>query len=190
MSENDAQIDVNGTGDAIGDEFDELMGEDYDSSTAVLLYGLVAFGINVTSLLIYMLFDDKAWIMAAKNFLHSHQKAWWGVGWSWLLLSFFDNELTRAIFTFAIMWSFMGPFVWNWVDWTDFLIDNIGSDDIWFWIWLAIHAAVNLIEILWVALVVPSAYDWIENAPFYNPEAEEELFEDEEEEVEEEEEEF
>lgn len=117
MSENDAQIDVNGTGDAIGDEFDELMGEDYDSSTAVLLYGLVGFGINAAAILLYMLFNDKTYIAASAGFLDSHLKAWFPVAWGWLLLSFFDNEFTRAVFSMAVMWSFKGPFVDFWVEW-------------------------------------------------------------------------
>lgn len=58
-SENDAQIDVNGTGDAINDEFNELT-EDFDDSSMVLLYGLTAFGINIVSILVYMLFDDES----------------------------------------------------------------------------------------------------------------------------------
>merc|ERR1712127_856073 len=145
----DAQVDVNGTGDAINDEFNELT-EDMDSSAMVYLYGLVAFGINAVSILIYLIFDaESANIAMFYPSVMTHGKTWWGVGWAWLLLSFFG--------------------------------------DVWSYIWLAIHAAWNLLSILYIALITPGIYYWIENAEYYNPEAEEELIEEEEEEEEEEE---
>merc|ERR1712127_802468 len=154
----DAQVDVNGTGDAINDEFNELT-EDMDSSAMVYLYGLVAFGINAVSILIYLIFDaESANIAMFYPSVMTHGKTWWGVGWAWLLLSFFDNEVTRGIFSLAVMWSFTGPFVFQWVD------------------------LIN-----YIALITPGIYYWIENAEYYNPEAEEELIEEEEEEEEEEE---
>ena len=181
----DAQVDVNGTGDAIQDEFDELM-EDYDNSTMVLLYGVTAFGINIASILVYMLFyDESANITMFKRSVDTHGQTWWGVAWSWLLLSFWDNEVTRGIFSLAVMWSFTGPFAYQWYDLSEYIIAwDFG--DFWSYIWLAIHAVWNLVSILWVALVVPGVYYWVENAEYYNEEAEEELFEeDEEEEMEE-----
>merc|ERR1712127_164173 len=182
----DAQVDVNGTGDAINDEFNELT-EDMDSSAMVYLYGLVAFGINAVSILIYLIFDaESANIAMFYPSVMTHGKTWWGVGWAWLLLSFFDNEVTRGIFSLAVMWSFTGPFVFQWVDLINYVIAwDFG--DVWSYIWLAIHAAWNLLSILYIALITPGIYYWIENAEYYNPEAEEELIEEEEEEEEEEE---
>lgn len=159
-------------GDASQQEFEDMMGDDYSSATAVYLYGMTGFAVTIVTTVIYMLFDDKTYVVASKGFHMAHLKAWFPVAWSWLLLSFFDNEFTRALMFLAVMWSFKGPFVDFWTEWGLFFLAFEGSDDSAKYIWFVIHGAANLFEMLWIALVVPGVYDWLENAEYVNPESE------------------
>jgi len=179
----DAGVDVNGTGAGIEDAFDEITG-DLDNSGATFYYGITAWVMVLATYLAYeFTFEESKYIAFFMSYLWEVQTAWWAPAWGWLILSFFDNEATRAIFGLSVMWSLRGPFVYHWVSliqfihWADF--GETGA-----YIWTAIHVVFGLVQILLQALLIPSVLQWIETAAYYNEEYEEEPLIDEAEEEE------
>lgn len=180
MSDDDARVDVNGTGDEAQESFDELT-EDLDGSEMVMLYGITAFGISIGSIVLFTLFNnDNPNIAGFSPSVKTNMSSWWGPAWAWFLLSFFDNEVTRGIFSLAVMWSFTGPFVFQWCDLITYILAWQAAGNLmdgWSLIWVAIHSAWNIFGMLWITLITPSIYEWIENADYSNNESDESLSE-------------
>lgn len=169
----DAQIDTDGSGDAVEDAFDELLGDDMDLADYVTWYGILAFGLAGGSMVLYFILPETfAWYYGS---LIDHQKAWWPVAWSWLLLGFWDNEHTRALHRFLVLQSLLGPFKEYWVflgELVDIFSTTSYWSNLWSWVNLAIVLVYNVISVLFQVFFIPKVYEWIDTAPYYNEEYE------------------
>ena len=111
--EKEIGFETDGSGQAIEDAFDDITGG-MEPAGAVAWYGILALGMAVTSLTLYLLFDGKR-IGAYTWAMYAHQAVWWPVGMVWLTMQFWDNEVVRYVFELAVTMSWAGPYLLYWV---------------------------------------------------------------------------
>ena len=71
------------------------------------------------------------------------------VGIAWLLVMFYDTDLTRDVFTDIATLSMWGPWENHWDANASFFIDGMAADnwdDLWFWVWTAVFVTATLVE--------------------------------------------
>jgi hypothetical protein len=71
------------------------------------------------------------------------------VGIAWLLVMFYDTDLTRDVFTDIATLSMWGPWENHWDANASFFIDSMADkerDDLWFLVWTAVFVTATLAE--------------------------------------------
>jgi len=172
LMQDEAQIDTDGAGDALEDAFDEITGG-LESADAVFLYGIVAFGLAAGSMVLYFILP--ATFADYRGSLTDHAQTWFPVAWGWLVLGFWDNEATRATFSFLVLQSMNGPFKRYWEFLSELTVAYTTAgywSSFWSYINVAIVFVYNLLSIMYQVFLIPKIYDWVENAPYYNEEYE------------------
>ena len=110
--------------------------------------------------------SDKGWLEAYSNGFTSRVINYFPVGMAWLLIMFYDTDLTRDVFTDIATLSMWGPWENHWAANADFFIAGLeegNGGNPWFWVWTAIYVTWTLVEQVLQIMLLPKVYGWTGN---------------------------
>ena len=161
----DASVDTGNIGSTTEDLAGELIG-DRSNAEAVLFFGLASLILSFGSMFMAnFLGANFTWAAAGAGWFASNVKWFLPAGMCWILLSFFDNDFTRAVFRDLAAATLIGPFYSHWASivgiyWSaSATASNLVSPG--FYIWLAIFTALTVFEQVVQVLLLPQVFDWI-----------------------------
>ena len=99
-----------------GDKAEKAFGiHKLKEETARTIYGAIALGSAITTILCYLLMNKFVATKTYKFIVYVHQGVWWPVAVTWICLYFFDGMLLRHLFEIAVTLSLAGPMFLYWV---------------------------------------------------------------------------
>ena len=179
--ESEAQIEGGDSGQAVEDGVQDFIGEK-DPAEAVFFYGVYTLSMGGGFALLWVLLNKQSWVYLYKDGFLSRITFYLAAGMAWLMVSYFDGEYMRSIYTDIQALSIMGPFFFHWYGWGMMLMSVLENGKVLDWIFLAVWAAITVIEAVFQITLLPSVFDWAENAPILSNDVKTEGDEEEEEE--------
>ena len=163
----DAQIDGGDRGARAEDNVAGFIGDKNDGE-AVRWYGMYNMWMTIGTLLWYMNFNNKWYIAGNFNWYMSQLQFSFPVFISWVMVSFFDGEFMREVFSDIVTLSILGPFAAHWYTLAQFYLAGEGSylDDLEFWLWFAIYGAFTIFQMIIQVVLLPQVYDWSDSASY------------------------
>ena len=176
--ESEAQIEGGDSGQAVEDGVTDFIGEK-DPAESVFFYGVYTLSMGGGFALLWVLLNKQSWVYSYKDGFLSRITFYLAAGMAWLMVSYFDGEYMRSIYTDIQALSIMGPFFFHWYGWGMMLMAVLSGGKVMDWIFLAVWAFVTVIEAVFQITLLPSVFDWAENAPILSNDVKTEEEEDE-----------
>ena len=162
--ESEAQIEGGDSGQAVEDSVNDMIGEK-DPAGAVKFYGVYTLSMGGGFALLWVLLNKQSWVYTYKDGFLSRITFYLAAGAAWLMVSFFDGEYMRQIYTDIQALSIFGPFFFHWYGWGMMLMSVLEGGKVIDWIFLAVWAAVTVVEAVFQISLLPQVFEWAETAP-------------------------
>lgn len=162
--ESDAQIEGGDSGQAVEDGVNDFIGEK-DPAGAVWFYGVYCLSMGGGFALLWVLLNKQSWVYSYKDGFLSRITFYLAAGAAWLMVSFFDGEYMRQIYTDIQALSIFGPFFFHWYGWGMMLMSVLEGGKVLDWIFLLVWAAVTVVEAVFQISLLPQVFEWAESAP-------------------------
>lgn len=171
----EAQIDTGNAGGKTEDAANDLLGNP-DNDKAVLLYGVISLSSALISILLFILLNNKYYIASSSQYFLSHVATFLPIGMGWVMISIFDGEFMREVFSDLAWLSILGPFFYHWYATVSFIIAMqnggakwtsgkvTGYDELWFWLTWVFQAALTIAEMILQVVLLPRVFDWVDEA--------------------------
>ena len=162
--ESDAQIEGGDSGQAVEDGVNDFIGEK-DPAGAVWFYGVYCLSMGGGFALLWVLLNKQSWVYSYMDGFLSRITFYLAAGAAWLMVSFFDGEYMRQIYTDIQALSIFGPFFFHWYGWGMMLMSVLDGGKVLDWIFLLVWAAVTVVEAVFQITLLPQVFEWAESAP-------------------------
>jgi len=160
----DAQIATGDAGQQAEDMANNLIGEQ-SPAEAVYFYGLYSLAMGGGFVLLWVLMNSNSFVFMYKDGFLSRIAFYLSAGIAWLMVSFFDGEYMRSIYTDIQALSVMGPFFFHWYAFGMYMMAVLdGAGDLMDWIFLGVWFFETVFEQVFQIILLPKVFDWADSA--------------------------
>ena len=161
----DATRDTGDGGARAEDKVGGWIGEKNDGE-AVYWYGVYSLIMGIGALYVWIFFNDIAAVVRYSWGFQAHYYFYIPVGMSWLLMSFIDNDQSRAIFKYLVAISVLGPFYTHWTAFAGYLWTWNDSQGLFWYLWGAGWFVGTIIQEIVQIILLPQIFNWIDGGNY------------------------